>query len=81
MIREGDYFVLRGPPKLVGRAENPDLRIDGEPVSGHKIHLEERRYEVSLLPESSGYVISPMPAEFFMGPRTALRYSMNFQYK
>jgi hypothetical protein len=82
VIRSGEYYIHRtGPSALVRRARISDLLIDGRPLEVGKVQLEERPYEITLRPGSAGYVISPMPAVFFMGARTGLHYSMMFEYK
>jgi hypothetical protein len=88
VIRAGYYFIHRfvvidyaGAPLPLREAQTNDLLIGGRPLQADGIWLEARSYEVTLRPNSAGYVISLMPASFFAREQTNLHYSMMFEYK
>ena len=82
VIRSSDYFIHRiGPRALLGRARPSDLQIDGRTLKAGKIRLEAGSHEITLWPYSAGYVITPMPAAFFMSGPADLEYSMMFEYR
>jgi hypothetical protein len=88
VIREGNYFVHRvvvidqiGALLPVREARPSDLLIDGAPLKRDRIWLDAGSHKVTLRPYSAGYVISPMPAPFFVSQRGGPHYSMMFEYK
>lgn len=81
VIREGDYYVHRFGTRDEERLGLEGLRIEGRPVTGDRIHLEERRYAIRVEPDSPAFIISPLPRSFFED--TTLpggRYTRIFEY-
>ena len=73
VIREGDYHVFPSPVRLgAGPLKKPsserayDFSIDGVPVTGQRVHLEEGEHRVTLLPHAPGYFITLLSPEAFL---------------
>jgi hypothetical protein len=88
VIRPGNYFVHRvvvvdhtGALEPLREARPGDVLIDGRPLKSDSVWLEAKSYEITLRRYSAGYVISPMPASFFVSAQRGLHYSMMFEYE
>ena len=73
VIRSGDYFVFAAPERLSKRPvalEPPerafDLRVDGEPVLGDRVHLEVGAHRVTTLAGAPAYFLSLVPPDAFL---------------
>ena len=43
-----------------------DFLIDGTPVKGPRVHLEEGEYEIEMLPNSPGYYVTLLSPDAFL---------------
>ena len=73
VIREGDYHVFPAPVRLsmaLGTAlrkdREYDFLVDGTPVKGPRVHLEEGEYEIEMLPNSPGYYVTLLSPDAFL---------------
>ena len=73
VIKSGDYFVFAAPERLSKRPvalESPerafDLRVDGEPVLGDRVHLEVGAHRVTTLAGAPAYFLSLVPPDAFL---------------
>ena len=88
VIRAGDYHVhpaglgdARAQPRAEGEAPGR-LVIESREVSGGTVHLEERRYRITVLPHSPPMFLSLLPPEGFEPwVSGTLQHTRLFEYK
>jgi hypothetical protein len=87
VIRAGDYYVHPAPAAAgeeSGKIEPEDhggLVIDGRRVSGGALRLDEKRYLITVMPDTPAMILSLLPPEAFEQRVFGTRpYSPLFQY-